>query len=207
MKRLALLCLLLAAGCNPDTPAPKDYRDAVAVEFAAQLVLDQDAAASRVPIPDKPKPDGDAGQMVGAKDGIMGISGATEAVKKTADNANKLIDEIRGGQLGVHLSIERKTPLSASEASDLADPYAGKTVLLFFTARSCGPCRGMVPIIDSLASQGYNAWTADAAVRGDLFRKYGVRLTPSFVLVKDGKEQRRITGSTTEQVLKELLDE
>lgn len=76
--------------------------------------------------------------------------------------------------------------------------------LIDFYADWCGPCKRMNPILDSVANRLKDQVTV-AKVNVDsspnLSAKFGVRGIPMFVLVKDGKLLKKVTGSKAESEL------
>lgn len=80
-----------------------------------------------------------------------------------------------------------------------------ENVLLDFTATWCGPCQEMSPIVAQLQRQGYPVRKVDIDHEPALARKYGVQNIPTFVLVANGREVRRVVGKTSESQLRGLL--
>ena len=78
-------------------------------------------------------------------------------------------------------------------------------ILLDFSAKWCGPCQQMSPIVSELERQGYPIRQVDIDEEKSLAQKYGVESIPCFVLIANGREINRITGKTTESQLKSLM--
>ena len=78
--------------------------------------------------------------------------------------------------------------------------------LVDFYADWCGPCKRMVPTLNSLADR-LSGRASIAKVNVDnnpnLSQRFGVRGIPMFLVIKDGQVVNRITGSRSES---ELLD-
>lgn len=79
-------------------------------------------------------------------------------------------------------------------------------VLLDFTATWCGPCQQMSSIVSKLQRQGLPVRKVDVDQESALASKYRVESIPCFVLVANGKEIDRVSGITTEQQLKKMLN-
>src|SRR5262249_914818 len=77
--------------------------------------------------------------------------------------------------------------------------------MLAFTATWCGPCMQMQPIIQNLQKAGFAIRSVDVDKDPKLASALGIEIIPQFVVVVDGKVQKRITGSTTKATLIELL--
>ena len=82
------------------------------------------------------------------------------------------------------------------------DPH---NVLLDFSARWCGPCQKMSPIVSKLERQGYPIRQVDIDDEKALAQKYQVESIPCFVLIANGREINRITGPTDEKQLRSLM--
>lgn len=80
-----------------------------------------------------------------------------------------------------------------------------KSMLLGFTAGWCGPCNTMAPILRHLSSQGVPVKQIDVEKCPHLARKLNVNVVPTFVLLADGNEIKRLVGATTEGKLKRLF--
>ena len=74
--------------------------------------------------------------------------------------------------------------------------------LLYFTATWCGPCKKFRPVMESLSSQ-INIQFIDIDSNSSMAQKYGVRNIPTTILVKDGVEVSRFTGSKPAQQILE----
>lgn len=81
----------------------------------------------------------------------------------------------------------------------------GDNVLLDFTAKWCGPCQQMSPIISKLERENLPVRKVDIDVEDKLARQYNVSSIPCFVLVANGREINRITGVTDEKTLRSML--
>ncbi len=73
----------------------------------------------------------------------------------------------------------------------------GQSVLLDFYADWCGPCKAMEPTVRALQEKGYPIQRINIKDNPDLAAKYGVQSIPCFVMLVDGQEVDRVTGSNT----------
>lgn len=77
--------------------------------------------------------------------------------------------------------------------------------ILYFTAAWCGPCKAMKPIISELQSAGHKIIKIDVDQDRGAVNLYRVSAMPTFVVLKDGSEQRRFIGARSkDQLLAEL---
>jgi thioredoxin 1 len=85
----------------------------------------------------------------------------------------------------------------------------GGVHVLDFTAKWCGPCRQMEPVLAAL-SQEYAGRAAFAQVDCDdeplLAQRYNVRSMPTFVVVHDGHEVGRIIGARPRAFVAGVID-
>lgn len=75
--------------------------------------------------------------------------------------------------------------------------------LLYFTAEWCNPCARTRPFAEELVSDGYPIKFIDADSEVDMIKNFNIRSIPTFVLIEDNVEVKRMNGAKTK---KELLD-
>lgn len=99
-------------------------------------------------------------------------------------------------------------PLQLLVASALAWAGESNGVVLEFTAESrCPPCQAMSPIVSKLQRQGYPIEKIDVDRDKERPAQYAIKAYPTFVLVVDGREVKRIVGQMPEERLKALCDQ
>jgi thioredoxin 1 len=84
-----------------------------------------------------------------------------------------------------------------------------KAVLVDFWAEWCGPCRMMLPVVESRAAE-YESSASVVKLNVDenpsVAQRYGVRGIPTLILFKDGEEVERVVGASTKDSLARLID-
>ncbi|MEM1224635.1 MAG: trypsin-like peptidase domain-containing protein [Planctomycetota bacterium] len=78
-------------------------------------------------------------------------------------------------------------------------------ILLEFSSPSCGPCQAMRPIISEMVARGVAVRQIDTTTEPHLARRYGIRQTPTYVVVSGGKELTRLTGMQSARDLQAAL--
>ena len=86
----------------------------------------------------------------------------------------------------------------------LALAASGETTLLDFSAPWCAPCRAMESTVAELEHAGYPVRRVDADRERAVAKQYKVQSIPCFVLLVDGQEAGRVSGSTTRSELMAL---
>ena len=78
--------------------------------------------------------------------------------------------------------------------------------ILYFTAEWCNPCKRVRPIAEELDRDNVIKFQfIDADDNSDLCRKFDIKSIPTFILVEDGKEVKRINGAKTREQLEEFI--
>ncbi len=75
-----------------------------------------------------------------------------------------------------------------------------KTVF-YFTAEWCGPCKKTRPIVEDLKKEGFQFQMIDADYEQLLVKRFEVKSVPTFILIENEKEIKRITGAQTRESL------
>lgn len=79
-----------------------------------------------------------------------------------------------------------------------------KTVF-YFTADWCGPCKKVRPIVEDLKKEGFQFQMIDADYEQLLVKRFEVKSVPTFILFKNEKEIKRITGAQSKESLLEFI--
>ncbi|KAI1395924.1 DUF862-domain-containing protein [Hypoxylon fuscum] len=119
-----------------------------------------------------------------------------------------------GGLLGIQNNAQPHTNGSAAttgsqnttvkvvsnlpELNKALEAAKGSCAIVFFTMKTCGPCRALYPLYDSLAAEHGSKVTfikVDTSQALDVGRKYSVTGTPTFLTFVHGEEGERWMGA------------
>lgn len=79
--------------------------------------------------------------------------------------------------------------------------------ILYFTADWCNPCKKTKPIVEELnrdsATTKFQVIDVDSEI--ELAKSFEVRSIPTFIVIEDGEEIKRVTGAQTREQLQELM--
>lgn len=79
--------------------------------------------------------------------------------------------------------------------------------ILYFTADWCNPCKKTKPIVEELnrdsGTTKFQVIDADSEI--DLVKSFQVRSIPTFIVIEDGEEIKRVSGAQTREQLEELM--
>ena len=78
-----------------------------------------------------------------------------------------------------------------------------------FYANWCIPCKQLTPVINEIKSQFLNVRFEEYDVddSSDVASQFGIRSVPTVLLVKDGKEVKRIVGAQSKMVYETAINE
>lgn len=78
-----------------------------------------------------------------------------------------------------------------------------------FSAKWCGPCRALAPIINEVKSQFNNVMFSEHDVDSDYeaATEFGIRSVPTVIILKDGVEIQRVTGLSSKSNYVKLINE
>jgi len=94
----------------------------------------------------------------------------------------------------VACGVAARTPRAAAEA-----------VLLDFTSPTCGPCVQMEPTLRQMETQDVRVQRVDVSREPQLAKQYRIEVTPTYVVVIDGREWARVTGVTPLPTMMEMM--
>ena len=90
-------------------------------------------------------------------------------------------------------------------AAVISGTAAADAVLIDFSSPHCGPCVAMQPTIAQLERSGVPVRHVNVMSEQPLARRYGIRSTPTYVVLVDGKEVTRLTGMQSLTDLRDAL--
>jgi thioredoxin 1 len=81
------------------------------------------------------------------------------------------------------------------------------TNIFYFTADWCEPCKKIKPIIQEINKDktGLKFHMVDADIEQELVQRFKIQSLPTFIIINQGKEIQRLTGSQTKEKLQEFL--
>ena len=84
-----------------------------------------------------------------------------------------------------------------------------RPVLVDFWAAWCAPCRMLAPTVEAVAEK-YADTARVVKLNVDdnpsVSQRFGIKGIPTLILFKDGKEEERVVGATSEQAISRMLD-
>jgi thioredoxin-like negative regulator of GroEL len=78
--------------------------------------------------------------------------------------------------------------------------------LLYFTAEWCNPCTRTKPFAEELIKDGYSIKFIDADTEAELVKSFEIKSIPTFILIEDTIEIKRMNGAKTKEQLLEFID-
>ena len=84
-----------------------------------------------------------------------------------------------------------------------------RPVLVDFWAAWCAPCRMLAPTVEAIAEKYANSARVVKLNVDDnpsVSQRFGIKGIPTLILFKNGKEEERVVGATSEQAISRMLD-
>jgi thioredoxin 1 len=80
--------------------------------------------------------------------------------------------------------------------------------VLYFTAEWCNPCARTRPVAEELKRDGLIDFIfVDADSETELLESFGVKSIPTYILINDGVEVKRMNGAKTKEQFLEFVNE
>ncbi len=90
------------------------------------------------------------------------------------------------------------------------DAELGKGIVLVdFWAPWCGPCKRQIPIIEEIVKElppGVRIAKVNVDLEQELAQRFQVQTVPTWIVWKDGREIRRVSGLRTKEELRKLFE-
>jgi thioredoxin 1 len=106
--------------------------------------------------------------------------------------------------IATRASEGRSTQALRKVLPELSD-RKGRALVYCFTPQ-CRPCRPMSAEVDRLIEQGAPVHKLDIHAHPDIAREYGIRATPTLIVVDGEVISRMLLGVKTAQRMQQLLD-
>ncbi len=72
--------------------------------------------------------------------------------------------------------------------------------VLYFTAEWCNPCQRTKPVAEELKRDGIIDFVfVDADTELELINKFSIKSVPTYILIQEGKETKRMSGAKTKE--------
>ena len=79
--------------------------------------------------------------------------------------------------------------------------------VLYFTADWCNPCQRTRPVAEELSRDGLIDFIfVDADTEIELLEKFAIKSVPTYILLEDGREVKRMNGAKTRQEFLDFID-
>ena len=80
--------------------------------------------------------------------------------------------------------------------------------VLYFTAEWCNPCQRTKPIAEELKRDGVIDFQfIDADSEMELVKRFEIKSIPTYILIEDGKEIKRMNGAKTRDQFLEFVND
>lgn len=110
-------------------------------------------------------------------------------------------------QLSLYWRAHRAVGKSAPDTSQIDGEAAKESRrVYYFYSRRCGPCKAINPVVDRVRQDHPNLIKVDVGQHYALVDDFGVRATPTFMLVENGLIQKVKLGGMRESQLRALLE-
>lgn len=80
--------------------------------------------------------------------------------------------------------------------------------VLYFTAEWCNPCQRTRPVAEELKRDGIiDFMFIDADSETELVRKFEIKSIPTYILMDDGRESKRMNGAKTKEDFLKFIED
>lgn len=90
----------------------------------------------------------------------------------------------------------------------ITETIASGEVILDFYSDTCGPCKMMIPVLESLSEdfQDVSFMKINAAKQQKFSERFGVRSLPYFVFLRDNEVISSKTGAAPKEIIKQFIN-
>ena len=79
--------------------------------------------------------------------------------------------------------------------------------VLYFTAEWCNPCQRTRPVAEELKRDGLIDFIfVDVDTETELLEQFGIKSVPTYILLKDGLEVKRMSGAKNREDFLDFVD-
>ena len=79
--------------------------------------------------------------------------------------------------------------------------------VLYFTAEWCNPCQRTRPVAEELKRDGLIDFIfVDVDTETELVEQFGIKSVPTYILLKDGLEVKRMSGAKNREDFLDFID-
>ena len=78
---------------------------------------------------------------------------------------------------------------------------------LYFSAKWCGPCRMLGPVMEELNNEGYSVQKIDVDTNPEISQQFGIRNIPTVILTVDGAEVGRKVGNASKTMYLDMYNQ
>ena len=79
--------------------------------------------------------------------------------------------------------------------------------VLYFTADWCNPCQRTKPFAQELIAEGYSIKFIDVDSEIEMVKNFKILSVPTFILIENESEIKRMNGAKTKEELIRFIDE
>jgi len=80
-------------------------------------------------------------------------------------------------------------------------------MIYYFTADWCNPCKKVKPIVEEMNRENLIKFQMiDVDSEMELAKRFDIKSVPTFILIEDGVEVKRITGAQTKDQLEKFIN-
>jgi thioredoxin 1 len=80
-------------------------------------------------------------------------------------------------------------------------------MIYYFTADWCNPCKKVKPIVEEMNRESITKFQMiDVDSEIELVKRFDIKSVPTFILIEDGVEVKRITGAQTRAQLENFIN-